>query len=234
MTPMMTSIRPSPIDRGGKMKWKLAVSANWTRESVSASTASGLWCLRGRCLRRGRRLGFGLRRLQPHLCGRASALDGVDQAASAQQMRHDPRPAGLVRGADPGARVAVEVFVEPEQVVPVRVGLELLVATEHGPAAMLVVEPDGHESAGDVLGDVTQPDLLPGAGRELDPEVVAHERIPVPEGDDDQVVGRHPDRATPVRVAAEETGRRFARLVVDRRGEAAELELERLLEVPPG
>ena len=38
--PMTTSISPSPIDRGGKMKWKLAVNANWTRDSVSASNAA--------------------------------------------------------------------------------------------------------------------------------------------------------------------------------------------------
>ena len=38
--PMTTSsIRPSPIESGGKMKWKLAVSANWTRDSSSASMA---------------------------------------------------------------------------------------------------------------------------------------------------------------------------------------------------
>src|SRR6187549_3090437 len=39
MIPMTTSIRPSPIERGGKMKWKLAVSANWIRESSSGSIA---------------------------------------------------------------------------------------------------------------------------------------------------------------------------------------------------
>ena len=35
-SPMTTSISPSPIERGGKMKWKLMVSANWIlREGLS-------------------------------------------------------------------------------------------------------------------------------------------------------------------------------------------------------
>ena len=53
------------------------------------------------------------------------AIESSD-AATADQVGDQPGPAGLVRGADAGAGVAVEVLVELEQVVPFRVGLELL------------------------------------------------------------------------------------------------------------
>ena len=57
----------------------------------------------------------------------ASALgDRVEHAATADQVGDQAGPAGLVRGADAGAGVAMEVLVELQQVVPLRVGLELL------------------------------------------------------------------------------------------------------------
>src|SRR6185369_13966904 len=106
MIPMMTSINPSPIESGGKMKWKLAVSANWIRESVSASIPI-----------RHRRMKL----------DEASALgDRIEHATTADQVRDQAGPAGLVRSADARAGVAMEVFVELQQVVPLRVRLELL------------------------------------------------------------------------------------------------------------
>ena len=184
MTPMMTSIRPSPIDRGGKMKWKLAVSANWTRESVSASTAQAFGAL----------VAGGL------LAGALAAGAAAAACVGSSPIRAVERPLSMASMSPPWQSRWATIPVQPvwceapipapvspwkyswnqQQVVPVRVGLELLVVPEHGPAAVLVVEPDGHQPAGDVLGHVAQPDLLARAGRVLDPEVVAHERIPVP------------------------------------------------------
>ena len=206
--PMITSISPSPIDRGGKMKWKLAVSANWTRERVSASTSSAL-------------------ALSAAVCRPGSGLDHVDHAAPADEVGHEARPAGLVRGADAGAGVAVEVLVEQQQVVPIRVGLELLDRPEDRPPAVLVGQPDRDEPSARCPPKRRAAGRLARSGRVVDREVVAHERVPVPERHDDEVVRRHPDRSAPVRVAAEQARRRFAGLVVDLRGQPAELELER-------
>ena len=57
---------------------------------------------------------------------------------------------------------------------------------------------------------------LPRAGRVLDLELVAEEAVVALEGADDEVVEREPQRAPPVRVAAEHVRRRLGRLVVDR------------------
>ena len=76
-------------------------------------------------------------------------------------------PAGLVGGADTAAGVAVEVLVEGQQAVPVRVGLEQAGVAEDRAAAVGVVEEDRDETAGEVVGYGGQGDLVSGAGRVL-------------------------------------------------------------------
>jgi hypothetical protein len=39
-TPRTTRINPRPSDMGGKMKWKLAVRANWMRCSISVDNGT--------------------------------------------------------------------------------------------------------------------------------------------------------------------------------------------------
>src|SRR5215471_2570074 len=61
-------------------------------------------------------------------------------------------PARLVAGADAPAGVTVEVLVEGQQVVPVPVGLEEAGVAEDRAAAILVVEEDRNQTAGEVVG----------------------------------------------------------------------------------
>src|SRR3954447_21008977 len=56
------------------------------------------------------------------------------------EIHHECGPAGLVRGAEPCPGVTVEVLVERQQVVPVRVLLEEALPAEHRPTAVRVVE----------------------------------------------------------------------------------------------
>ena len=51
-------------------------------------------------------------------------------------------PAGLMRGAQPAAGVAVEVFVEQDVVLEVRIGLELVVVAEDRAPPVLVAPED--------------------------------------------------------------------------------------------
>ena len=62
--------------------------------------------------------------------------DRIEHAATADQVRDQAGPAGLVRGADARAGVAMEVLVELQQVVPLRVGLELLDRAVDGAATI--------------------------------------------------------------------------------------------------
>jgi hypothetical protein len=52
-------------------------------------------------------------------------------------------------GADTTAGVAVEVFVKGQQIAPVRVGLEEADITEDRAAAVLLVEEDRNQAAGE-------------------------------------------------------------------------------------
>ena len=54
----------------------------------------------------------------------------------------NPRPTRLVAGADAGAVVAVEIFVEQQTVAPVGIFLEFLGAAEHRPPAGFVAQED--------------------------------------------------------------------------------------------
>ena len=69
------------------------------------------------------------------------------EPAAGDEVGDQAGPSGLVGGAEPGAVVAVEVFVERQQVVPGRVALEALRVAEDGPAAVGVVEEDADEPA---------------------------------------------------------------------------------------
>src|SRR5207244_13175639 len=90
-----------------------------------------------------------------------------------EQLRHAPRPAGLVAGPDPGAVVTVEVFVEEDQVAPVRIALEALGPAIHGAAPVLVTEEDAGEAPRNLRGHRPQIEHRARAGRKRDLERVA-------------------------------------------------------------
>ena len=73
-----------------------------------------------------------------------------------------------------------------------------------GPVAVGVREPDRDEAPRQVGGDVAQPEPAARARRVLDGELVAERLVPAQHRLDEQVVDREPDRAAPVRVAAEQ------------------------------
>ena len=51
---------------------------------------------------------------------------GIEVAEYLDQSRHHTGPTGLMTGADAGAVVAVEIFLEQQMIPPVRIRLELL------------------------------------------------------------------------------------------------------------
>src|SRR5262249_17471656 len=135
-------------------------------------------------------------------CG-ADPLLPINHAASLptllDQLRHEPRPPRLVARTNTRSVVAVEVFVEEDQVAPVLVGLELLRATADGAAAVLVAQEDVVQAAGDLAGGLPERRGPAGAGGEFDAEVVAGEVVELLQRLDEQEVDGEPDRSAPVR-----------------------------------
>src|SRR5436309_3388199 len=88
-------------------------------------------------------------------------------------------------------------------------------------------------SSRDVVCGLGQRQLDTRARGALDGESVAEVAVEASQRLDHQVVHRKPDRAAPVRVAAEEIARRLGRLVDDFEARSAELDRERPLAVTP-
>src|SRR5262245_13397602 len=118
-------------------------------------------------------------------------------------------------GPDAGAFVSVEVLVEQDQVTPVWIVLKLLGAPEDGAPAGAIVQEDPGEAPRELGGHLPQVQFPTRARRALDGETLAVEVVELLERLDEQIVHGEPDRAAPIRVAAEETTGGFGRLVVD-------------------
>ena len=100
---------------------------------------------------------------------RTHVAEGVNVAVAAPDgIGDDAGPAGLVRGAEAGAVVAMEVLVEHQVVLPRRVVLEPVDPAEAGPPAVGVDQEDGDQALAQVLGDVAERQLLSRPGRVLD------------------------------------------------------------------
>src|SRR5262249_39312128 len=119
-----------------------------------------------------------------------------------EELRDEARPAPLVRSAQTLSRVSVEVLVEEDQILPVRVVSVDVDAVEDGPLSGLIQQEDPRQPLRELSVDLSQREHLSRAGRAFDLEVVAEVLVIAAEGLEDQVVDREPDRTAPVRVAS--------------------------------
>src|SRR5688572_30259494 len=78
----------------------------------------------------------------------------VDRAEVLDHRGHESGPPGLVAGTEAGAVVAVEILMEQQQIAPVGIGLERLLAAEHGAAPVRPAFPDRDHPPSDFLGDL--------------------------------------------------------------------------------
>src|SRR5208282_3609669 len=84
--------------------------------------------------------------------GRPGTRPSRSLSALLDQLRHQAGPARLMAGAEPGAVVAVEVFVEGDQVLPVMVLVELVGAAKNCPAAVQIAREDVDQPAREFRG----------------------------------------------------------------------------------
>ena len=131
------------------------------------------------------------------------------------QFRDQRGPAGLMAGADARAIVAVEVFVKRDEIPPVRIVLKFLRTAENRPAAVFVAEKNPRESLGNFACDLPQIEHFAGACRAFDFVAVAKEVMKLLQRFNEQKIHREPDRPAPIGVAAEQSGARLRRLVID-------------------
>src|SRR5271166_6583438 len=103
----------------------------------------------------------------------------------------------------PRSRIAVEVFVEQNQIPPVRIGLEFLKTSEHRPAALFIAQKDVGHAARQFSRYIPQGQHGSRSRWKFDLEVVAEIVVKFLQRLHQQVIRWKPDGAAPVRIAAE-------------------------------
>src|SRR6266536_919661 len=92
-------------------------------------------------------------------------------------VRDEPGPARLMRGAEPGAVVAVEVLVEDEIVFPRGIVLQTVDPPEAGPPPVWAYNEDRDEPILQVSGDHVERHPMPRADRIFEGELVTEEPV---------------------------------------------------------
>src|SRR4030095_13740231 len=131
------------------------------------------------------------------------------------QLGDQSGPTSLVARAQAGAGVAVKIFVEENQVLPMGIAVELLETPVRRALAVVVPKEDTDEPFRQVVGHLPQSLRVAGTGRFGHLELVTQKIVVLLQRLDQQKVEREPDRAAPVGVAAEHAAGRFGRLVVE-------------------
>src|SRR5215475_4580855 len=85
-------------------------------------------------------------------CRRRAAL-GINLL---NQFGHQPRPSGLMAGAEPGPVVGVEVFKEENRIAPVSVALKLFDSAVCRSASRLVEQEEFDQPPRKLLADLPQ------------------------------------------------------------------------------
>src|SRR5262245_30630627 len=140
---------------------------------------------------------------------------GVEPPEALDHVGDEAGPAGLVARTETCAAVAVEVFVEEDQIAPVWIRLELAIRAVHGPGTLLVAEEDADDALHDLPRHLEECHPDARSRRTVDREVVTVESVQREEGPHEEHVHGEPDRTAPVRIASEETAAGLGGFVVD-------------------
>src|SRR5262249_22054464 len=89
-------------------------------------------------------------------------------SALLKQLRDDAGPTSLMTGADAAAVVAMKVFVEEDEIFPVRVVLEFFDWSVHGTRAICVGEKNRRKTAGNLLSNFPECQKFSRTCRALD------------------------------------------------------------------
>src|SRR4029077_19048361 len=138
--PVETLLR-EPIKRGVVDVSQGYPSASLERQPIEPDARIDL--IKGWIARNGRH-DRPLRRLSPSAKSSfPAALEkglGIELAKNVDQAGDDPGPTRLMAGTHPGAVVTMEVLIEQQIVLPIRIALELLGASKDRPSSALITQ----------------------------------------------------------------------------------------------
>jgi hypothetical protein len=130
------------------------------------------------------------------------------------QLCHQPCPTGLMACSQSGPILTLKVFVEQDQVTPVRVFLEYLRATIYRPSPGTIPQENAYQSLGQLHRYFPESHLFTRACRTLHCKFITQVTMELLERLDNQVIHGEPHRTTPVRVAPKITCPGFCRFVI--------------------
>src|SRR5215510_3828415 len=116
--------------------------------------------------------------------------------------------------AYPTAVVAVKVFVEEDEILPVRIVLELAGCAVNRTRPICIAEEDRPQPARNLLGNLPQSQEFPRTCRALHFVILAKIVVELLKRLDNQEVHWKPDRTAPVRISAKQARARLAGFVV--------------------
>src|SRR6266568_7952716 len=137
-----------------------------------------------------------------------------DAGLSMQLRDHignQPAPACLVRGAQPASGIAVEVFVEQDVILEMRVRLHLLITAKDGTSSGLIPPENIDQAVAQLVRDLPQRQHLPALYGAFHAIILAEEFAELAQAIDIEIVDRHPDRPAPIGISAEKIAVRFGR-----------------------
>src|SRR5262249_31408884 len=120
-----------------------------------------------------------------------------------------------MRSTQTGSCVTMEVFVEEDELLPVRIILEHWIPPMCRTGALCVPRKQGRQAIGEVGCDLTKIHHVPRTARAFHFHSVAVVVMIPLHGLDDEEVHREPDWTAPIGVAAKQIDGRLPRLVVD-------------------
>src|SRR6516164_4868406 len=116
--------------------------------------------------------------------------------------------------ADARAVVAVKVFIEGDEIAPVRVALELLGAAVNRAATLCITNEDSRQAPRQLRRYLPERHHLARTARKSDFKTLSKEVIELLERLDEKIVHWKPDRPAPVRVATEQIAGGLGRFIV--------------------
>src|SRR5258707_4886670 len=116
-------------------------------------------------------------------------------------------------GAEAGAVVAMKIFIEKDEVAPVRIALKAVGAAGYWPAATRIAKKNMNEPPGNFRGYLPEIGFGAGMGGALHFEIFAVVVVIFLQRFDEEIVHRKPDGPAPIRIPSKEASRGFRRLV---------------------
>ena len=134
----------------------------------------------------------------------------VELANRCMTPGNDSCPSGLMTCPYSGPVISMEIFIEQDVILPVRIILEFPCSSINRSFILFVFKKYAGKPFADILRNLIQIHKVSGSCRTFNFKIIAIICDILVQSPDNQCIYRHPDGSAPVGITAEHTGVRFA------------------------